>query len=124
MVIIEPPICKKSSDFRLCMQVTKEVYALRYEIVFCIKKQKDNLSKLLNHLKDIETQCTPGGRAFNINFNTDFKTLILDDEADFASQDTTTGSGTRIHNLLCEIRTVLKQNSKASSILNSWILLS
>ena len=45
-----------------------------------------------------------------INFETDFKTLILDDEADFASQDTTTGAGTRIHNLLCDIRTVLKQN--------------
>lgn len=87
-----------------------DVHDINQCIIICIKKQKDNLSKLLNHLKDIETQCTPGGRAFNINFNVDFKTLILDDEADFASQDTTTGSGTRIHNLLCEIRTVLKQN--------------
>lgn len=79
-------------------------------IIICIKKQKDNLSKLLQHLKDIESQCKQGGRAYNISFETDFKTLILDDEADFASQDTTTGAGTRIHNLLCDIRTVLKQN--------------
>jgi hypothetical protein len=79
-------------------------------IIICIKKQKDNLSKLLQHLKDIESQCKQGGRAYNINFETDFKTLILDDEADFASQDTTTGAGTKIHNLLCDIRTVLKQN--------------
>lgn len=79
-------------------------------IIICIKKQQHNLEKLLNHLKDIESQCTPGGRAFNLNFETDFKTLILDDEADFASQDTTTGAGTRIHNLLCDIRSTLKQN--------------
>jgi hypothetical protein len=79
-------------------------------IIICIKKQKDNLGKLLEHLKDIESQCKQGGRAYNINFETDFKTLILDDEADFASQDTTTGAGTKIHNLLCSIRTVLKQN--------------
>ena len=79
-------------------------------IIICIKKQKDNLEKLLRHLKDIESQCTPGGRAYNLNFETDFKTLILDDEADFASQDTTTGAGTRIHNLLCDIRSILKQN--------------
>lgn len=79
-------------------------------IIICIKKQKDNLGKLLKHLKDIESQCTPGGRAYNFNFETDFKTLILDDEADFASQDTTTGAGTTIHNLLCEIRSILKQN--------------
>jgi hypothetical protein len=79
-------------------------------IIICIKKQKDNLEKLLKHLKDIQSQCTPGGRAYNLNFDTDFKTLILDDEADFASQDTTTGAGTRIHNLLCDIRGILKQN--------------
>jgi hypothetical protein len=79
-------------------------------IIVCVKKQKDNLSKLLTHLKEIESQCNPTGRAHNYNFGTDFKTLILDDEADFASQDTSTGSGTTIHNLLCELRTVLKQN--------------
>jgi hypothetical protein len=79
-------------------------------IIICIKKQKDNLSKLLTHLKEIESQCTPTGRANGLSFESDFKTLILDDEADFASQDTTTGAGTRIHNLLCELRAVLKQN--------------
>ena len=64
----------------------------------------------MKHLKDIKSQCTPGGRAHNLNFETDFKTMILDDEADFASQDTTTGAGTKIHNLLCDIRRILNQN--------------
>ncbi len=79
-------------------------------IIICIKKQKDNLKKLLQHLNDIESQCTPGGRLFKLNFETDFKTLILDDEADFASQDAKGGAGTMIHNQLCDIRKVLKQN--------------
>lgn len=80
-------------------------------VIICIKKQKDNLRKLLSHLKDIESQCTPTGRASNFNFQNDFKTMILDDEADFASQDVTpSGKGGTIHNLLCDIRRVLTQN--------------
>ena len=78
-------------------------------IIICIKKQKDNLGKLLQHLKDIELECMPDGRANNIDFGVDFKTMIIDDEADFASQDTT-GNGTAIHDLLVKIREKLSQN--------------
>jgi hypothetical protein len=80
-------------------------------LIICIKKQKDNLKLLLRHLKEIENTCESGG-IYDHNFSTDFKTMILDDEADFASQDTSsTGNGTTIHNYLNEIRKILKQNT-------------
>lgn len=79
-------------------------------IIICVKKQKDNLKKLLEHLKEIENTCENGGINGH-DFSTDFKTMILDDEADYASQDTSSGgSGTIIHNYLSDIRKTLKQN--------------
>lgn len=79
-------------------------------IIICIKKETNNLKKLLSHLKDIEQACNQGRIAMH-NFATDFKTMILDDEADFASQDTSNrGQGSTIHNLLCNIRETLSQN--------------
>jgi len=78
--------------------------------IICIKKQKDNLQKLIEHIKDVKAECYPGGRLHNLSFETDFKTIILDDEADFASQDTTLDGGSMIHNRLCELRALLNQN--------------
>ncbi|MFD3393394.1 Z1 domain-containing protein [Aquirufa sp. OSTEICH-129V] len=79
-------------------------------IIICIKKESNNLKKLLSHLKDIEQACNQG-RIVDHNFATDFKTMILDDEADFASQDTSIrGQGSTIHNLLCNIRETITQN--------------
>ena len=79
-------------------------------IIICIKKQKDNLDRLLKHLQEIEEACNED-RIYNHHFANDFKTMILDDEADFSSQDTSNKvEGSTIHNLLCQIRETLKQN--------------
>ncbi len=81
-------------------------------IIICIKKETHNLNKLINHLKEIETSCQPGGPlAHVVNYETDFKTMIIDDEADSASQDSKPEKGgTTIHNKLISLRTQLKQN--------------
>ena len=81
-------------------------------IIICIKKQTHNLNKLIEHLKEIETSSKPGGPlAAVVNFETDFKTMIIDDEADNASQDAKPEKGgTTIHNDLIALRTQLKQN--------------
>jgi len=81
-------------------------------IIICIKKQTDNLNKLLVHLKEIEINCKPGGRLAHIaNYDNDFKTMIIDDEADYASQDSNPHKGgTTIHNDIVSIREQLKQN--------------
>ena len=81
-------------------------------IIICIKKQTDNLKKLIEHLKQLEANCKEGGTLAHIaNFETDFKTMIIDDEADYASQDTRpTNGGATIHNDLVAIREQLKQN--------------
>jgi len=81
-------------------------------IIICIKKEKHNLNKLINHLKEIETSCQPGGPlAHVVNYSTDFKTMIIDDEADSASQDAKPKKGgTTIHNKIVSLRTQLKQN--------------
>ena len=81
-------------------------------IIICIKKQTHNLNKLIEHLKEIETSSKFGGPlAAVVNFETDFKTMIIDDEADNASQDARPEKGgTTIHNDLIALRTQLKQN--------------
>jgi hypothetical protein len=51
MVQLNPPICKTSDDHRMCMQVIKDVYNLRYEIIFAEEMQKNiqkNIDKLEN----------------------------------------------------------------------------
>ena len=78
-------------------------------IIICIKKQIDNIKKLVTHLENIEKACEPGGPLHDFNYSTDFKTLIIDDEADFASQ-ALTEDGTAVHNALCTIREKLKQD--------------
>ncbi len=79
-------------------------------IIICVKKQKDNLERLLKHLQEIEKACNDD-RIYNHDFDCDFKTMILDDEADFSSQDTSNSKeGSTIHSLLCKIRETLKQN--------------
>ena len=80
--------------------------------IICIKKQTDNLNKLIEHLKEIETSSSPGGSlAHIVNYDTDFKTMIIDDEADNASQDARPDNGgTTIHNDITALRNQLKQN--------------
>lgn len=81
-------------------------------IIICIKKQTDNLNKLLTHLKEIEESCKTRMPLSNIvNYSEDFKTMIIDDEADYASQDTKpTKGGAQIHNDIVELRKQIKQN--------------
>lgn len=81
-------------------------------VIICIKKQTHNLNKLIGHLREIEASSQPGGPlAHIVNYETDFKTMIIDDEADNASQDARPDSGgTTIHNNLIALRTQLKQN--------------
>ena len=51
MVVIQPRICENSDNYRLCLQVIKEIYSLRYELVFAHQKQ-DQIQKRINDLTE------------------------------------------------------------------------
>ena len=51
MVQLNPPICEISNDHRMCMQVIKDVYNLKYEIAFAEEMERyiqKNINKLEN----------------------------------------------------------------------------
>ena len=54
MVVVNPAICEKTDNYRYCMQVIKEIYSLRYEIVFALQKieRTDARIKKLESWKD------------------------------------------------------------------------
>lgn len=81
--------------------------ALGKTTIICIKKEINQLKKLLQHLHELKKSFSPKGQK---QFK-DFKTLIIDDEADYASQNTLKSGKTAINKALGDIRSVLSRNS-------------
>ena len=85
-------------------------------ILLCIKKNTSTLKKLIKNLKTLQSQSESNNLPIDFNFKTDFNALILDDEADYASQDTKAdpNSSSAIHGLIVELREQLPKNSFVS----------
>lgn len=85
-------------------------------ILICIKKNTSTLKKLIKDLKNLQSQSESDNLPIDFNYKTDFNALILDDEADYASQDTTADaySTSAIHALIVELREQLPKNSFVS----------
>jgi len=75
--------------------------------IIVIKKQTNHLNSLINQIKDLEYALKEEG----MEMGKEIPTMIIDDEADYASQNTDTrGDGTTIHNDLISLRRVLPRN--------------
>jgi hypothetical protein len=79
----------------------------QYATIIVIKKEKHHLRNLLDQLKLLRKFCQRNG----IEMADAFPTMVLDDEADYASQNTKpTQGGSTIWKRLCEIRNDIPKN--------------
>jgi hypothetical protein len=79
-----------------------------WSIIIVVKKQKDHLTELTSHIRLLKGHLASEGR----DFGATFPTLILDDEADYASQNTDVyGIGNTIHNELVALRNAIPRNA-------------
>ncbi len=81
--------------------------------IACVKKNKDVLKKLIQHLEEIKSEINSNSPFVrNLDFENNFKTLIIDDEADYASLNIlpNRSEGSAIFSLLTELRTILPKN--------------
>jgi hypothetical protein len=88
------------------LEVFNENLRDKNTIIICIKKNNPNLTRLYNHLNEVKQH-----HLNEFNFETDLKTIIIDDEADYASQNTNRHDTSAIHNSITKIRTLLPQNT-------------
>ena len=80
-------------------------------IVICIKKESSNLNKLIKDLGELK-QASASGMINNFDYENDLKTLIIDDEADFGSQNTSkTAIASPLHQKIVDLREALHQNT-------------
>ena len=75
-------------------------------IIITILKESYNLKKLNKDIKEAEQYCT----SHNIDFSERYKTLILDDESDYASLNVSKKSITAINKQLTILRNLLPKN--------------
>lgn len=76
--------------------------------VIVIKKQTDHLKELVDQIDTLHTRLEKDGR----DLGEAYPTLILDDEADYASQNTDVpGSGNPIHRAIVALRESLPRNT-------------
>lgn len=75
--------------------------------VICIKKQKDNLSALLHDLKALRENSKS---QFGVEYEDLIRCMIIDDEADYASQNNKKYDQSKINELLTEIRKAIIKN--------------
>lgn len=75
-------------------------------IVLTILKESNNLKKLNKDIKEVEKFC----KANNIDFSERYKTLILDDESDYASLNVSKKTITAINKQLTNLRNNLPKN--------------
>ena len=77
-----------------------------YSTVFVIKKNPHVIPKLIACIESLRSWCQDqSGRGFD--FSEDYKCMIIDDEADYASQDTDSeNEGSTIHNHIRDIRLI------------------
>lgn len=50
MVRLSPPICDKTNDYTICLQVIKNIYTLRYELLYIEQVKvmiKDDIEELI-----------------------------------------------------------------------------
>lgn len=80
-------------------------------IIICLKKNSSNLKTLIDDIKAVKVNVNHN--VPNFNFETDLKTLIIDDEADYASQNTKVGKQdpSAINEYITQIRNELPQNT-------------
>ena len=93
---------KLTSDYSLNPTELLRKFRSGYTVVVCIKKNKIVLDKLLNDL-----------RTFKENRLEDFqniKSLIIDDEADYGSQNTKKSDLAPINELITNIRKIISKN--------------
>ena len=75
--------------------------------IIVIKKEKHHLEQLVTELGQVKQFCDDN----DLEFSEHFTAMILDDEADSASQDTNPeDGGTTIHNNIVEVRNSLPKN--------------
>lgn len=80
----------------------------RWTTIIVVKKQKDHLRELAAQIRLLKGHMAADAR----DFATVLPTMILDDEADYASQNTNVyGIGNTIHNELVELRQVIPSNT-------------
>lgn len=79
-------------------------YGGEYRNIVVIKKNVHLLNRLIKDLEQLRQWCrTHSHRGFD--FPSDYRCMIIDDEADYASQDTATdGEGSAVHQKLEELR--------------------
>ena len=79
-------------------------YGKEYRNIVVIKKNVHLLNRLIRDLEQLRQWCKDhSDRGFD--FPSDYRCMIIDDEADYASQDTDTdGEGSAVHQKLKELR--------------------
>jgi hypothetical protein len=76
--------------------------------IIVVKKQTDNLHALIDQIDALKRAMQRAG----LDFETHFPAMILDDEADFAGQNTDVGgAGNPIHNDICALRDAITRNT-------------
>ena len=80
---------------------------LEYRNIIVIKKNVHLLQRLIKDLEELGEFCNRHSETREYNFSNDYKCMIIDDEADYASQDTDTdGDGSAVHQRLVELRSI------------------
>ncbi len=79
-----------------------------YQHIIVIKKNVHLLRRLIKDLEGLGEFCKQhSGTPHNFDFSEDYRCMIIDDEADYASQDTDTdGDGSAVHQKLVELRSI------------------
>ena len=90
----------------------KLIQGKQFVTLIVIKKEANHLKQLLAQIKQLEEFCKFSGN----DMAETFPTMILDDEADYASQNTKPSSkkGSKIWNRLCKLRHEIPRNCYAA----------
>ena len=98
------------TDGQSGLDVFRDDITNNHTVIICVKKNTSNLKKLFSDLKDVKAN---QNLIPNFNFNNDLKTLIIDDEADYASQNTKSNSNnpSTINQDISNFRELLPQNT-------------
>ena len=84
-------------------------------MILCVKKTPGVIEKIIKDINHIENQYKNGNNAIDRNFKgfeESFKCMIIDDEADYASQDTKPNKGgSSTFKSLVDLRSCIPKNS-------------
>ena len=79
-----------------------------WSVIIVVKKHKDHLTELTSHIQLLKGHMASEGK----DFGSTYPALILDDEADYASQNNDVyGTGNTIHNELVALRNAIPRNA-------------